>query len=228
MLKSLFSRGPSIPASKLPNANAFVDVVVAGRASRSVSVDVVNAKSIVVRGVIGRAGESAILLYDSGHGRLRAATKITGSSGDRTTLAMPSRVTSASIAGSGGGGGGGAQKRQTVRLDALVPGTWRFAPGGKGTGEFVKANIRDISRGGCSLILDREVKRGTSVEVQLRLREGGAPLVLLGEVMRQERIASSGRFSHGLRFHGIRPEEDHAIVEFINRRQAELRSRGLA
>ncbi|MGC8485066.1 MAG: PilZ domain-containing protein [Candidatus Baltobacteraceae bacterium] len=225
MLKSLFSRGPSIPASKLPNANAFVDVVVAGRASRSVSVDSVTAKGIVVRGVIGRSGESAVLLYDSGHGRLRAATKITGASGDRTTLALPARVTSAS---SSPGSGGGSQKRQTVRLDALVPGTWRFAPGGKGTGEFVKANIRDISRGGCSLILDRELKRGTSVEVQLRLREGGAPLVLLGEVMRQEHIASSGRFSHGLRFHGIRPEEDHAIVEFINRKQAELRSRGLA
>ncbi|MDH2909815.1 MAG: PilZ domain-containing protein [Candidatus Eremiobacteraeota bacterium] len=227
MLKSLFSRGPSIPASKLPSANAFVDVVVAGRASRSVSVDAVTAKGIVVRGVIGRPGESAVLLYDSGHGRLRAATKITGASGERTTLAMPDRVTPASAA-TGSAGGGGAQKRQTVRLDALVPGTWRFAPGGKGTGEFVKANIRDISRGGCSLILDRELKRGTSVEVQLRLREGGAPLVLLGEVMRQEHIASSGRFSHGLRFHGIRPEEDHAIVEFINRKQAELRSRGLA
>ena len=225
MLKSLFSRGPSIPASKLPNANAFVDIVVAGRTSRSVSVDSITAKGIVVRGVIGRSGESAVMLYDSGHGRLRAATKITGASGDRTTLALPARVTSAS---SSPGSGGGAQKRQTVRLDALVPGTWRFAPGGKGTGEFVKANIRDISRGGCSLILDRELKRGTSVEVQLRLREGGAPLVLLGEVMRQERIASSGRFSHGLRFHGIRPEEDHAIVEFINRKQAELRSRGLA
>ena len=225
MLKSLFSRGPSIPASKLPNANAFVDVVVAGRASRSVSVDAVTPKGIVVRGAIGRSGESAVMLYDSGHGRLRAATKIIGATGDRTTMALPSRVTSASSSPSGGGG---AQKRQTVRLDALVPGTWRFAPGGKGTGEFVKANIRDISRGGCSLILDRELKRGSSVEVQLRLREGGAPLVLLGEVMRQERIASSGRFSHGLRFHGIRPEEDHAIVEFINRRQAELRSRGLA
>ena len=225
MLKSLFSRGPSIPASKLPNANAFVDIVVAGRTSRSVSVDSITAKGIVVRGVIGRSGETAVMLYDSGHGRLRAATKITGASGDRTTLALPARVTSAS---SSPGSGGGAQKRQTVRLDALVPGTWRFAPGGKGTGEFVKANIRDISRGGCSLILDRELKRGTSVEVQLRLREGGAPLVLLGEVMRQERIASSGRFSHGLRFHGIRPEEDHAIVEFINRKQAELRSRGLA
>jgi len=227
MLKSLFSRGPSIPASKLPNANAFVDVVVGGRPSRSVSVDAVTGKGIVVRGAIGRPGESAVMLYDSGHGRLRAATKITAASGDRTTLAMPARVTQASVSGAGGGAGG-AQKRQTVRLDALVPGTWRFAPGGKGTGEFVKANIRDISRGGCSLILDRELKRGTSVEVQLRLREGGAPLVLLGEVMRQERIASSGRFSHGLRFHGIRPEEDHAIVEFINRRQAELRSRGLA
>ena len=227
MLKSLFGGGRSIPPSKLPTLHAFVDVVVAGRSARSVSVDAVGPKGIVIRGIIGRQGESAVIIYDTAHGRYRCSSRITGANGDRTTLAMPDRVSPAS-AGGGGGGGGGAQKRQTVRLDALVPGGWRFAPGGKGTGEFVKANIRDISRGGCSLILDRELKRSSTVEVQLRLREGAPALVLLGEVMRQEHIPSSNRYSHGLRFHGIRPEEDHAIVDFINRRQSELRSRGLA
>lgn len=226
MLKSLFGGGRSIPPSKLPTLHGFVDVVVAGRAARSVSVDAITSKGIVVRGVIGRTGESAAIIYDTAHGRYRCSTRITAAVGDSTTLAMPDRVSPASAAV--GSGGGGAQKRQTVRLDALVPGGWRFAPGGKGTGEFVKANIRDISRGGCSLILDRELKRGSNVEVQLRLRDAAPPLVLLGEVMRQEHIPSSNRYSHGLRFHGIRPEEDHAIVEFINRRQAELRSRGLA
>jgi c-di-GMP-binding flagellar brake protein YcgR len=119
------------------------------------------------------------------------------------------------------------QKRQNVRLDAIVNGEWRFAPGGIGTGEFGKATIRDISRGGCSLILDRELKPRTGVEVRMRLRPEGEALTLLGEVMRHEKIPTSGKYSHGLRFHGIRPAEDQAIIDFINRRQADLRSRGL-
>ncbi|MDP9025733.1 MAG: PilZ domain-containing protein, partial [Candidatus Eremiobacteraeota bacterium] len=86
-----------------------------------------------------------------------------------------------------------------------------------------------ISRGGCSLICDRELKFGTEVEVQLPLRGGGAaPLALRGEVMRHEHIAQSGKHSHGLRFTGLRPDEDHAIIEFINRKQTDLRNRGLA
>jgi hypothetical protein len=32
----------------------------------------------------------------------------------------------------------------------------------------------------------------------------------------------------GLRFHGVKPEEDRAIMEFINKRQADRRNRGLA
>ncbi len=97
-----------------------------------------------------------------------------------------------------------------------------------GTGEFGKATIRDISRGGCSLIIDRQLKLHTKVEVRMRLRTEGEPMTLLGEVMRHEQIPASGKHSHGLRFHGLRPGEDQTIIDFINRRQADLRSRGLA
>jgi c-di-GMP-binding flagellar brake protein YcgR len=53
-------------------------------------------------------------------------------------------------------------------------------------------------------------------------------VVLLGEVMRHDHIPTSGKHSHGLRFQGVRPEEEQAIVDFINKKQADLRSRGLA
>ena len=92
----------------------------------------------------------------------------------------------------------------------------------------MRATIRDISRGGCALNTDRALKLGTQIEVKLALSERGAPITLLAEVMRHQEIKSSGKHSHGLRFHGVRPEEDHAIIDFINRKQAELRSRGLA
>ncbi|HEV7180678.1 MAG TPA: hypothetical protein VGN11_12460, partial [Candidatus Baltobacteraceae bacterium] len=80
-----------------------------------------------------------------------------------------------------------------------------------------------------SLICERAMKLGTKLEVQLPLRSGGAaPVVLLGEVMRHDHIPTSGKHSHGLRFQGVRPEEEQAIVDFINKKQADLRSRGLA
>jgi c-di-GMP-binding flagellar brake protein YcgR len=221
MLKSLFSKTTSIPLTKLPSLHAFVDVMVAGRPARQVTVESVGPKGIVTRETLGRAGETAVIVYQASAGRFRAQTKIAAVGNAMTTLEMPRRVSLI-------GAATGAQKRQTVRLDAIVTGQWRFAPKGVGTGDWSKCTIRDISRGGCALILDRGLKNHTQVEVRMQLKNEGEPLTLLGEVMRHDVIAASGKHSHGLRFHGIRPGEDQAIVEFINRKQAELRSRGLA
>ncbi len=222
MFKALFGGSSNrLPSAKLPQVNTFIDAIVAGRPSRSVTVESVGAKGIVTRESLGRPGETAVLLYTTGAGRFRAASKIASSNGTSTVFEMPRHVALV-------GAATGAQKRQSVRLDALVIGGWRFAPAGKGAGEFVRATIRDISRGGCSLITDRAMKHGTMVEVKMDLNSAGAPLMLLGEVMRHEEIKTSGKQSHGLRFHGLRPEEDQAIVEFINRKQTDLRNRGLA
>jgi hypothetical protein len=221
MFKTIFGGKPTIPAGKLPQPNTFVDVVVGGRQSRSVTVEAVSARGVVTREVLGRAGEAAVIIYTTSAGRFRAATKVLGVSATSTQFDFPKRVELV-------GAATGSQKRSSVRLDTLVPGHWRFAPGGKGHGEFVKATVRDISRGGCSLIVDRPIKAGSTVEVRIPLKNDSAPVTLLGEVVRHQEIKASGKHSHGLRFHGVTPEEDHAIVDFINRKQAELRNRGLA
>lgn len=218
MLKSLFTKSSGIPLSKLPQLHSFVDVIVGGRPARQVTVESVGAKGIVTSDVLGKAGETAVIVYQSQAGRFRAQTKIANAT---TTLETPRKVSLI-------GAASGAQKRQSVRLDAIVAGQWRFASMGIGSGEWAKCTIRDISRGGCSLIIDRGLKSRTQVEVKMQLRPDGAGLTLLAEVMRHEVIPASGKHSHGLRFNGIRPDEDQAIVEFINRRQADLRSRGLA
>jgi hypothetical protein len=226
IFKAIFGGSSSrIPATKLPTLHGFVDVTVAGRPARSVSVEAVDGRGVVTREILGRTGEQAVFVYSNEHGKYRFGTRIVRAKDGVTEFDAPKRVDTVSTSG---GGGGGAQKRASVRLDAIVPGQWRFAPQGKGTGDFVRANIRDISRGGCSLIVDRHIKGGTTLEVRLQLRSDRPVLVVLGEVMRTEPIAASGRFSHGLRFQAITPEEDHAILDFINRKQAELRSRGLA
>jgi hypothetical protein len=222
VFKQLFGGGrPTIAATKLPQLHSFVDVMVGGRSARSVTVESCSSKGIVTREILGRAGENATILYTTPAGRFRLATKIAATSGSTTQFEFPKRVELV-------GASTGAQKRSSVRLDTLVNGSWRFAPGGKGTGEFIRATLRDISRGGCALNTDRALKLGTMVEVKLALRDDAAPITLLAEVMRHQEIRASGKHSHGLRFHGVRPEEDHAIIDFINRKQAELRSRGLA
>jgi hypothetical protein len=223
MLKSFFGgRGDDVPPTKLPLLNSFVDVIVTGRPAQSVTVESVSPKAIVTRDALGRVGEVAVLVYTAAAGRFRAEARILSVNATSTTFELPRRISLI-------GAAGGAQKRQNVRLDAIVSGEWRFAPRGVGSGEFSKATVRDISRGGCSLILDRPLKLHTNVEVRMKLRQdGSAPVTLLGEVMRHEEIKTSGKHSHGLRFHGVRPDEDQAIIDFINRRQADLRSRGLA
>ncbi len=220
MLKSLFTKSSGIPASKLPQLHSFVDVIVGGRPVRQVTVESVGPKGITTREILGKAGETAVIVYQALAGRFRAQTKIVAAGNAMTTFETPRKISLI-------GAAGGVQKRQSVRLDAIVAGAWRFAPMGVGSGEFSKCTIRDISRGGCSLIIDRGLKNYTTVEVKMHLRDA-EPLTLLAEVMRHEVIKASGKHSHGLRFSGIRPAEDQAIVEFINRRQADLRSRGLA
>jgi c-di-GMP-binding flagellar brake protein YcgR len=120
------------------------------------------------------------------------------------------------------------QQRAAVRLEVTVPGLWRDAPGGKAVGAYTRGSITDISRTGASLTVDREIKRGTQLEIKLSVSTSARPLVLLGEVMRSNPVEASGKSALGLRFLGITPEEDRTIMEFINKRQAERRSRGLA
>jgi c-di-GMP-binding flagellar brake protein YcgR len=222
MFKSLFGRNSqkTVPEDRLPVLHSFVDVTVTGRPMRSVSVEEVTSKIIAVGDIIGKAGERGAFIYQNQNGKFRFGATIVEVKDGMTYFAAPSKVESL--------GGGGAQKRSSVRLDTLVPGMWRMAPGGMGVGEFMKGSIRDISRGGCAIIVDRQCKTGQWLEVKMSLRGDAPPLTVLGEIVRCEQVPTSGKFSHGLRFQGLTPDEDHAILEFINRKQAELRSRGLA
>jgi c-di-GMP-binding flagellar brake protein YcgR len=220
MIRSLFRAAKkSVPQEQLPALHQFVDVTVASRAVRSVPVEEIGPKEIAVGDTVGRSGERAVFVYQNAMGRFRFATTITAVKDGMTRFEMPQSVDAL---------GGRAQKRSDVRMDTLVMGAWRLAPGGKGMGEFSKASIRDISRGGCALIVDRQCKVGQYLEVNMQLRSDTPALSVIGEVMRVEQVPTSGKFSHGLRFVGLTASEDRTILEFINRRLAELRSRGLA
>jgi c-di-GMP-binding flagellar brake protein YcgR len=208
---------------KLPQVNSFVDLTAIGNGPRgSVCVEALQDKGLAVTSLPGlAAGQTAVFSYQNAHGRFRFSSRCTAVRGQHALFSMPQRIETVQLFG-------GAQKRAAVRLDATVPAQWRFAPQGKGQGDFVRASLTDISRSGASLIVDREVKKGTFVEVRFGVSTSSAPLALLGEVMRTANIESTKKLSLGLRFHGLKAEEDRAIMEFINKRQAERRSRGLA
>ncbi|ERR1700733_6061485 len=208
---------------KLPQPNTFVDVVITGGGPRgSVCVESVNDRSVSVSALAGtETGRTGVFSYSNTVGKFRFSSKCVALRGRTAVFAIPARIETLQVFS-------GAHQRAAVRLDATVPVQWRFAPGGKGSGDYARASLTDISRSGASLIVDREVKKGTYVETRFAVSTAATPLVLLGEVMRSSALESSKKVSLGLRFHGVKPEEDRAIMEFINKRQAERRNRGLA
>ena len=226
MLRMLGFRPKPIPPQlklKLPAVNSFIDVVMIGHGPRgSVCVEALSERSLVVRALDGmRVGGTGVFSYANAAGRFRFSSKCVAVRGATAVFALPERVEALEVFTE-------AKQRAAVRLDATVPAQWRFAPAGRGSGDYVRGSLTDLSRSGASLIVDREMKDGTYVETRFAVSTAASPLVLLGEVMRCSPIESSKKVSLGLRFNGVKPEEDRAIMEFINKRQAERRNRGLA
>ena len=208
--------------SKLPAVNSFVALAMtAGGPRGSVCVETIGVRSLTVSALPGvKTGGTGVFSYENAHGRFRFSSRCVDVR-SAAVFALPERIETLQMFS-------GAQARTAVRLDATVPAQWRFAPSGRGSGDFVRASLTDISRSGASLIVDRDVKKGTFVETRFAISTVATPLVLLGEVMRSEAIESTKKTSLGLRFQGVKPDEDRAIMEYINRRQAERRNRGLA
>jgi c-di-GMP-binding flagellar brake protein YcgR len=225
MLRILGIRPKGVPQTlraKLPQLQAFVEVVITGGPRGSVAFEALTEKTFTVGTLPGlRAGQSGVFSYQNTAGKFRFRAKCLAVKGTQAIFALPERIETFQLFPE-------QQKRSAVRLDATVPGQWRYAPGGKGIGEWARGLITDISRTGASIIVDREVKTGTYVEVRFAPSSLATALVLLGEVMRTSKIEVSGKVSLGLRFHGLKADEDRAIMEFINKRQGERRSRGLA
>jgi hypothetical protein len=208
---------------KLPQLNSFVALAMTGSGPRgSVCVETLTDRNFTVTALPGtNTGGTGVFTYENAVGKFRFASKCVALRAGIATFAIPERIEALHVFAS-------AQHREAMRLDANVPVRWRFAPGGRGSGEFARASLTDISRTGASLIVDREIRHGTYLEACFSVSAAAPPLVLLGEVMRSSAIESSKKIALGLRFNAVKPAEDRAITEFINKRQAERRNRGLA
>jgi len=208
---------------KLPQLNSFVALAMTGSGPHgSVCIETLTDRNLTVTALPGTStGGTGVFTYENTVGKFRFASKCVALRGGMATFAIPERIEALHVFAS-------AHQREAFRLDANVPVRWRFAPGGRGSGEFARASLTDISRTGASLIVDREIRRGTYLEACFSVNPAAPPLVLLGEVMRSSGIESSKKITLGLRFNAVKPAEERAITEFINKRQAERRNRGLA
>jgi c-di-GMP-binding flagellar brake protein YcgR len=121
----------------------------------------------------------------------------------------------------------GAAKRTTARIDTTVAMSWRYAQVGKIESVWQKAVVSDISRSGCSLATDKAIKVGNMLELKLPLKTNGAEVALRAEAMRVDTIESTKKFSVGLKFSPGQVDAERAVLEYINRRQTDLRGRGL-
>jgi c-di-GMP-binding flagellar brake protein YcgR len=167
-----------------------------------------------------KAGQPVVLSYTNASGKYSLESAIASVTEKQATLAMPQRIKVLQKFSA-------ARQRNAVRIDTTVNVQWRFTPAGKIATDFAKATLSDLSRGGAQLTVDRELKQGVKVDVNVPLAAAGPPVMLQGEVRRVDKTRT-GKFNAGLRFVDLKPEVDAAISDFINRRQADLRSRGLA
>ncbi|MBV8356145.1 MAG: PilZ domain-containing protein [Candidatus Eremiobacteraeota bacterium] len=169
----------------------------------------------------GVPGAIYVITYNTHSGQHRFAAKCLSASDEGLLFAYPRAIDT--LVGSPKAAG-----RQTLRLQTTVRGEWRLAKGGKGEGRFIRGTVGDISRSGASLICDVELRPGTEVELRLAFSALAQPLELLADVVRASKPAeTSHKTLHGLHFRGLTVDDDRTIMEYINRRQAERRARGL-
>ena len=218
-----FRRGPSLKQLRemLPSLHSFIDVAVRNGPKGSVCFENTGAKSFTTGVLTGMtSGQTANFVYSNANGRFRFSTTITAVDAKQAVYALPSRIETLEAFS-------GSRQRNTVRVDTTVPMQWRYAPAGKIESAWQKGFVSDISRTGCLLSADKPIKVGNTLELTIPLLVHHDVITLLAEATRVELIAASKRYTIGLKFLNLRPESDRAILDFINRRQAELRLRGL-
>src|SRR5665213_1778490 len=136
--------GPKPASAQL---NSFVDLTITGGGPRgSVCVETLTERSMGVGALPGtKPGGTGVFSYSNAVGRFRFSAKCVELRGGNAFFAIPERIETLQIFS-------GASQRTAVRIDATVPAQWRFAPSGKGSGDYVRGSLTDISRSARSAI----------------------------------------------------------------------------
>ena len=205
----------------LPALHSFVDVVVRNGPKGSVCFENAGIKTFVTSVLPGMApGQSVSFSYTNSAGKFRFNTAVKAVDTKQATFDVPGTIETVQKFA-------GAHKRTNVRIDTTVQIQWRYSSEGKIESAWQKGVLSDISRTGSSLATDKTIKSGNILELKIPLSASGAPTMTKAEAKRVEKIEGTQKFNVGLLFQRLSPEAERAIIDFINRRQVDLRNRGL-
>ena len=219
--------GKKAPSGKelramLPSLHSFIDVNVRNGPKGSVCFENAGSKTFTTSVLPGMApGQQASFNYSNTGGKYRFNASIKTVDDKQATFDLPSKIETVQKFG-------GSRKRTTVRIDTTVPIQWRYGSTGKIESEWQKGVLSDISRTGSSLAADREIKSGNIIELKIPLAQDGTPILVRADARRVDKIENTAKYNVGLAFHPLKADAERAIIEFINRRQVDLRNRGLA
>jgi hypothetical protein len=206
----------------LPSLHSFVEVTVRNGPKGSVCFENAGATSFATSVLPGMSpGQQASFNYQNTAGHYRFVASVKAVDAKQATFALPGKIETLKKFG-------GSAKRTNVRIDTTVTIQWRYSSEGKIESEWQKGILSDISRTGSSLSTDKVIKTGNILELKIPL--GGAdaqPLLVRADARRVDKIEGTAKYNVGLSFHPLKAEHDRAIIEFINRRQVDLRNRGL-
>jgi hypothetical protein len=205
---------------KLPEVNAFVDLAFGGHSLReSVPINDVNRDGLTVRRLDGiEPGTTGDFLYVNPLGRFRFATVCSKVQDKEAWFEMPASIKTIERF---------SARRMAERVPWVLPVQWRYAPDGAGYGNFLPASMMDLSRGGASLAVGRELKVGSKVEVKFTLDAENKPFIQVCEVMRATRIETSDKYGAGIAFVELDGKSQKILNDYLFERQKLRRERGV-
>jgi c-di-GMP-binding flagellar brake protein YcgR len=205
----------------LPSLHSFVDASVRNGPKGSVCFENAGIKTFITSVLPGMsAGQQVSFSYQNASGKYRFSTAVKAVDSKQATYDIPGKIETVQKFG-------GSAKRTNVRIDTTVNVQWRYASDGKIESEWQKGVLSDISRAGSSLATDKTIKVGHHLELKMPLTPNGQPTLARADAKRVDKIANTSKFNVGLAFRTLKPEDERAVVDFINRRQVDLRNRGL-
>ena len=216
-------KAPSIKELRemMPSLHSFVDIAVRNGPKGSVCFENAGLKTFATSVLPGMsAGQQVSFNYSNTGGKYRFSTAVKAVDAKQATFELPGKIETVQKFG-------GTLKRTTVRIDTTVTVQWRYSSTGKIESEWQKGVLSDISRTGSSLTTDRTIKVGNILELKIPLAGDAPPTTVRADARRVDKIEGTAKFNVGLAFHPLKPEADRAIIDFINRRQVDLRNRGL-
>ena len=204
----------------LPSLHSFVDVAVRNGPKGSVCFENSGLKTFATSVLPGMSpGQLVSFNYQNTAGKFRFSTAVKAVDDKQATFDIPGKIETIQKFG-------GSRKRTTVRIDTTVNVQWRYSSTGKIESEWQKGVLSDLSRNGSSLAADREIKSGNIIELKIPLSHD-APISVRADARRVDKIENTSKYNVGLAFHPLKADAERAVIEFINRRQVDLRNRGL-